>query len=105
MGFNTAVMILNDQLHLIEQNADFGKDLRHAIAMAHRDGGDHGGFAVLPSQHADYDQVVVIGGNRMRAMHAIPEVEREKLLRALAHQYGFRLSRIPTPSQLTGREG
>jgi len=97
MGLNTAVMILNDHLHLIERNGEFGKDLYHAIATAHRDGGDHGGFAVLPSQHADYDQVVVIGGNRMRAMHAIPEDEREKLLRGLARQYGFRISKLPAP--------
>lgn len=101
MGLNTAVIVRNDFLHDIKKDDRFGEKLYHAICMAHRDGGRNSSFSVLPSQHADTAQVVVIAANRLRSLgYGSWEHDDEGLLRALADQHGFRLVRkqkAPTP--------
>jgi len=98
MGFNTAVMVLNDHLHRIEKDAAFGESLGGAISETYcrRGEGHYGSFAVLPSQHADWDQFVVIGQNRMRSFEDIEAREREALLKRLARDSGYRLVKLPT---------
>lgn len=98
MGFNTAVMVLNDCLHEIEKDPEFGRKLSEEVREAYsRRGHDgwHNSFSVLPSQHADWDQLVVIGQNRMRRFEDIKAEERDALLKRLARDAGYRLSRIP----------
>jgi hypothetical protein len=99
MGFNTAVMILNDHLNSIEKDAEFGERLGGAISetFGRRGNGHYGGFSVLPSQHADWDQMVVIGQNRIRRFEDIEPAERDALLRRLARDAGYRLSKAPSP--------
>jgi len=98
MGFNTACIIRNDFLHEIEGDAEFGKK----VAQAVRANGDermasyHGqGFDVLQSQHADYTQVVAIGGNLIRFLGSGGNYRAsdEAVLRYLAEGMGFRLVR------------
>jgi hypothetical protein len=71
MGFNTTVVVLNDALHYIERDPDFGKKLVAAImsvgcynkpvdvsAMGHRNAA-----SVIECHHADHDVYVKVGGN------------------------------------------
>ena len=98
MGFNTAVMILNDRLHEIEKDPEFGDRLAGAISETYgrRGDGHYGGFSVLPSQHADWNQMVVIGQNQIRRFEDIEPAEREVLLKRLARDAGYRLSKLPS---------
>jgi hypothetical protein len=98
MGFNTACIIRNDFLHEIESDPDFGKKVADAV----RANGDerimryHGqGFAVMKSQHADYTQVVALGGNVIRSLGSGGNCRAsdEAVLRYLAESMGFRLVR------------
>lgn len=89
MGFNTAMMVL-----------EFGRKVAEEVrdAYSRRPGyrGWQSEFAVLPSQHADYDQLVVIGGNTIRSIDALSDDERVALLKRLARHAGYRLSRTPS---------
>ena len=99
MGLNTAIVVLNDMLHDIEKDAGFGKKVADEVreAYSRRPGyrGWQNSFAVLPSQHADYDQLVVIGGNMIRRFEDIKADERDALLKRLARDAGYRLSKLP----------
>lgn len=74
MGFNTTVLILNDNLNEIENDPDFGKNLARAITQLSCRGpidvparSGHSSCAkaalVIETHHADYDVYVKIGGN------------------------------------------
>jgi hypothetical protein len=71
MGFNTTVVVLNDALHDIENDPDFGKNLAKAVrGLAVRDGYqdvpalNHVNAAtVIESHHADSLKAVLVGGN------------------------------------------
>lgn len=81
MGYNTTVVILNDALHFIEDDPDFGKRLADAVkrvtkgkpvyVSAHaKSGGIHCNAAtVIETHHADYDVTVRVGGNRGEVVH------------------------------------
>jgi predicted flavoprotein YhiN len=105
MGFNTAAIILNDMLREIEHDPKIGERIYHGVSSAHRDGGrvaahsEHGigigAIQVLPSQHADYVQIVAIGGNCIRRLGSSGKWEPEDLLRDLADQLGYSLRKRP----------
>ena len=68
MGWNTAIMILNDQLNSIERDTEFGAKLADAVAHDHMSKPfEPTEFAyqsqVLAQQHADTTSVVAVGGN------------------------------------------
>ena len=94
MGFNTAVMILNDHIHEIAKDRHFGEKLAEAISRAGRERLYTSGFEVLPTQHADTMQIVAIGGNTMRRLgYSSCYADDEQILRDLANDLGFRVSR------------
>lgn len=101
MGFNTACMILNDQLHTLAKREGVGRDIELSVLTAQREGrGSNAhytsGFVALPSQHADTVQIVAVGGNRIFSLgYGHWRDEPEELLRGLADQMGFRISRKP----------
>lgn len=84
MGLNTAALILNDALHTIRRDPEIGDKIDNGIATAHRMGGDiaahsangtHiGAIQVLPSQHADYVQIVAVGGNCIRRLGTVRDI-------------------------------
>lgn len=104
MGLNTAALILNDALHAIEWDDEIGDKIGRAVASAHRNGGGvnaHGrgihvdAIQVLPPQHADYVQIVAVGGNRIRKLGSSGKWEPEDLLRDLAQQLGYSIRKLP----------
>lgn len=95
MGFNTAVIILNDHLHSIESDPNFGKKLSDGILETYnrpREKHYHSEFDCLPSQHADWDQLVVIGQNSIRNFKDLTKEEAKAVLKNAAWEAGFKLS-------------
>jgi hypothetical protein len=111
MGFNTAMVVLNDHLSAIENDPHFGRRVSEAVrdVYGRRQPNWDTSFTVLPSEHADFDQLVVVGGNSIRRMTDLPQAEAENLLRDLAWQLGFTLRRKPSlnvaPSPVSGNGG
>lgn len=78
MGFNTVALILNDAVHLIEQDPDFGKNVGDAVASFswppnRRDasisarspegGSCYPALTIVSMAHADVPQVCVVAYN------------------------------------------
>ena len=71
MGYNATVVILNDRLHEIEKDLEFGQKLSQLILMNDRKNYPHlkntipyhYGIDVAGVNHADVTSVVVTGGN------------------------------------------
>lgn len=92
MGFNTAVVILNDHLHELEKDQKLGEKLAHAISMAGRDRLYTSGFEVLPTQHADTMQIIAVGGNTIRRLgYSSWSADNERILKDLASDLGYRV--------------
>lgn len=122
MGFNTSVIVLNDHLHEIRKDADFGKKLADAIGalslppeLRSRRGGGAWGVDVssggcssaataIETHHADYDSIVAFGGNSGRIISEAVYPSRAKedesmevrYLRALADSLGYNIRKKPT---------
>lgn len=100
MGLNTAMIVRNDFLREIENDPEFGVKVANAIRYAHHPQHYYHGqaFDVLPSSHADYVQVIAIGGNRIARLGGYAggyRADDETILRNLADSMGFRLVRKP----------
>lgn len=98
MGFNTVAMFLNDRANELTTRGDeVLADLRDCLAGGQGTDrwGGRAGMHVLPSVHADGQQVVVAGGNRITPLGICRDRSHdpETILRQLADQHGFRLVR------------
>jgi hypothetical protein len=104
MGWNTTVLILNDALHEISHDPDFGKKLESGILRVGGRGeatdvcaGNHvNAVRVIESHHADDTVVVKVGGNIGYVMGATyggreSPLNDEVLLRVMADKLGFKL--------------
>jgi hypothetical protein len=103
MGFNTALLVLNDGLDTLQSDPSAGRKiaemiLHHSCARrgetAYVGIGNHGNVvSCLPSLHADETQIIAVGGNRMQYLgyggnyRATPE----EMLKRLADQMGYRI--------------
>lgn len=66
MGFNTVAVLYNDQSYRIKDRAP---DISEAISRKSFNGdGDFGYGHIVSCQHADNDQVVIVGQNRGRLL-------------------------------------
>ncbi len=67
MGYNSTILILNDRLHEIENDPEFGKKVANAIRSHHyRDDRQPyitGQTTVIDVAHADVMQILAVGGN------------------------------------------
>lgn len=64
MGLNTVVVILNDHLHRIRDDPEFGRKLADAIEAYPSDRYHSStSFRVVSMAHADYEQIVSVHGN------------------------------------------
>lgn len=109
MGYNTAVILLNDTMHEIERDAEFGQKLASHCRQVEgpRDGsyGPHGAKALAP-QHAGTLQIVGVGGNTIRSLgYASLGADDLAIVKAMANRLGYRLTRIPGRSALREAEG
>lgn len=96
MGYNTACLILNDQLHDIARREGVGRSIELSVLTASRQREGHytPGFTALPSCHADTVQIVAVGGNQIVSLgYGHWQDDPETLLRKLADQMGFRIVR------------
>lgn len=103
MGFNTVALFLNDQADQVRKRPE---ELAEGLyrAMCSGVGSEDpryniylpGQTAVLKSQHADTLQIVVAGGNTIRALgyvHWTKFSDDKAILKALADDLGFRIVR------------
>lgn len=74
MGFNSTVVVMNDALHVIAEDKDFGKNLAEAITNASWDRSVHvaavagrniqcNAATVVETHHADQNMIVRVGQN------------------------------------------
>lgn len=92
MGFNTVAFFLNDQSDQVEKDPDTIPRLRRALSSGSGyDGRQY--MTVLPSQHADVQQIVIAGGNRITALGSMLGLSHdiEDVARYLADQCGYQL--------------
>ena len=109
MGYNTTIVVMNDALHQIAKDEEFGKKLYDAIlAVNHKSSvdvsaGNHCNAAtVIETHHADGYAVVAVGHNYGEKLGTVypygdkTTPQKERILRALADQLGFSLRKKPT---------
>lgn len=108
MGFNTSVLILNDALHSLDDDLEFGPRLKRAIqevwgrtaSIDVRIGNHVNACQVIETHHADHYVPVLIGGNcgipilGTYLSWATKEPEL-KLLEELARKLGYDLHKKP----------
>ena len=105
MGFNSTLLLLNDQLSSIERNpVAFVKEMLNAISSIGCSGDQQdfwpGQSTVMSVSHADTVTVLAVGGNHATVLgrvrnggkHHTTE-DQEFILKRLADEYGFRLVR------------
>jgi hypothetical protein len=108
MGFNSTVVILNDHLHEIEKDPEFGRKVSLMIAghnhkelqeIRYRQGAYANGVEVLGVHHADGVYLFAVGGNTGRDLGWITNWSQldndEKLLRELADRLGYSIRKKP----------
>lgn len=106
MGYNTAVLILNDAMGNLKTDPDVGRKLYDAMGESSRPEyrekgvdfsiGNHGnGGMVLPSYHADTTQIIAVGGNYMRRLGVTfgSLTDDERLLKNLAESLGYTVTK------------
>lgn len=99
MGYNSTVVVMNDALHQIENDPDFGKKLAQAVRSlsvrndyADVSAGNHCNAAtVVATHHADIHSVVIVGGNNGKVIGSSLYSDTEKIFREVADQLGYRL--------------
>lgn len=109
MGFNATLIVLLDALGEIEKDKDFGKNVAEAISRVSlrpqknmvdiRSGNHLNAASVVESHHADSTVVLAVGGNCGSVLATTygwqhtDKLFRERLLRQMADEAGFRLVR------------
>lgn len=94
MGFNTALMILNDRLHEITNDRQLGEKIRTAMYESDRNVHYFPYGKVLQTQHADTMQIIAVGGNTARVLgYGTWNQDDLTLIRALADKHGYLLTK------------
>jgi hypothetical protein len=109
MGFNTTIVIMNDALHQIGKDPEFGKNVAEAIMMRETYGdklvdipsGNHVNAAsVIETHHADGMHAVLVGGNSGYnlgwvggySLNPSDSEHAKTLLKALADHLGYKIA-------------
>ena len=110
MGYNSTIVVMNDSLHAIAEDKEFGQKLASAIqklslgrGSVDVSAGCHVNAATaIESHHADFMVPVLVGANYGRELKegsvgwSHDEVDQEiQMLRQLAEKHGFRLTKKP----------
>lgn len=102
MGFNTSVILFNDDFGTIEKDREFGEKLVKATMETNKPKFHQTfihGAEVIETHHADQTSIVAFGGNCGHILSR-PTVfgwkhDEVELLKALANQYGYTLRKKP----------
>ena len=95
MGFNTVAFFLNDQFDVLDREPGWViRELRQSLAGG-RGSDDRQVMRVLPSVHADGDQIIMAGGNRITPIAVAYGCDHteESLLEFLADRLGYSLTK------------
>ena len=107
MGYNTAIIICNDQLHDLARDPDTGRAIDRMIGEANagrrtaegREVGQaaYGRFSMgaLPSRHADEGQLILVGGNCIQTVARCWTFDPLEALKQAADQLGYTLHKKP----------
>jgi len=112
MGHNTAVLLLNDAIHGVQEDpkgfTDALMDAWHKFQRNHGNPtdfpvGNHGnGGTVFHESHADVTSVYAVGGNHTSKLYTThnggkhyTDEERLKLLKELAAEMGYNIVKKP----------
>ena len=107
MGYNTTILVLNDTLHTIERDRDFGKKVADAIRSIHygyekpigisvTDGKSiHCDAAsVIETHHADTTAIIAIGKNYGKVLNYCTEANELDAIQAIesiAYAHGLKV--------------
>jgi len=94
MGFNTALIVLNDHLNDLERDTQTGEKLSRLIqGKGYSDHVYMSGVDCLPSVHADGTQIVAIGQNSINLLTVsfARSNDEKALLKDFADHLGYRL--------------
>jgi hypothetical protein len=106
VGFNTTMIVLNDALHAIENDKDFGKKVAQAIRDLNlrpddgrgidiSSGNNANAATVVEQHHADYSVLCAVGGNCVTVLGSVlafrhnTEPVQYQLLKMLADKLGY----------------
>lgn len=106
MGFNTALIVCNDQLHSLASDPRAGAIIKHVIDHAchgeykngvRKSGPAYGiyGVGALPSQHADDGQLILVGRNSIQLVGTCWTGDPLEAIRQVADQLGYKLTKKP----------
>lgn len=105
MGYNSTLVIMNDALHEIRDDKDFGKKVYDAVLTVTRGKSVDiaiGGFCnvatVIETHHADSIKLIAVGGNYGQDLGYTGSYNStpEELLKTLADNLGYRVVKKPT---------
>jgi hypothetical protein len=101
MGFRTVVVLNNDLAHEWENDTDLGRKIWLSAASCGRERFHYGG--IVEQVHADCQTLAVLDGYEGKPIahthwyrEQSDEVRNLALLKALAEQLGYRVSKKPT---------
>lgn len=103
MGWNTSMIILNDAVHTIGQDKDFGKKVYDAVLACNSDNRNidisAGAATVIETHHADVSVMLAVGGNNASVLCSVDDwrhgttLTQVKLLQELADRLGYVIAR------------
>lgn len=105
MGWNSTLVIMNDGLHVIKDDKDFGTKVYNAVNQLNisKIPIDAGPYARAIEQHrADGTALIAVGGNTGVSLGEFypygSEAFEVRMLKALADKLGYRVSKKPKRS-------
>lgn len=107
MGFNSTLVVLNDQLDSIRDDPQFGRKVHDAcsrVIMSDEPIRIYPGAMAVETHHADGMLVIAVGGNTAKVLGYGGDwrCTPEDMVRSLADGLGFRLVRYPARRQRKG---
>ena len=112
MGWNSTIVILNDELHRIAEDKEFGRKVSDKLGE-HTVGRErsprYNAFEVAAQHHMDATSIIAVGGNTSKVLAMTrgsyrSEEDVARLLKELAADYGYRLPKIPEKDRESWRK-
>lgn len=100
MGYNTVMLVTNDNMDMFAKDSYFGSKLVSTILKSRENDNttQWGPYntVVLPSIHADYIQVVAAGMNGLKRIGFSSKTSPEEIIIDLAEQMGYTVKKKRT---------